>query len=101
MLRGARPSYMSQGNYHHLFAFSFPYPAAVSGVELATPSEEVFKIPAEVSLFGETPEGEEVMLHGSFAHRLFTAGKVLLPVAEPIPLRRLLVYVSSACVCKM
>ena len=100
MLRGARPNYVSQGNYHHLFAFAFPYPTAVSGVELTAPSAEVFKIPAEVSLFGETPDGEEVMLHDSFAHHLFTAGKALLPVAEPIPLRRLLMYVSSVCVCE-
>lgn len=74
-MRGARPNYVSQGNYHHLFAFAFPYPTAVSGVELTAPSAEVFKIPAEVSLFGETSEGEEVMLHDSFAHHLFTAGK--------------------------
>lgn len=95
MMRGTSHNYTSQFNYHHLFSLALPYPAAVSAVELATPPAEMFQIPAEVTLVGETPEGEEVVLHSSFAHRLFTAGLAMLPVSIPIPIRRLLVYVSS------
>ena len=98
MLRGATHSYTSQFNYHHEFAFTLPYPTAVSAIELTAPPAEAFEVPAEVALFGETPEGEEVILHDGFPHHLFAAGIAVLPVASPIPLRRVRVVVSSGCV---